>query len=173
MFQVNDTILYGAQGVFVISGIVEKDFGAGKAKYYALSSVFQSNSNVFVPVNNEKLTSRMRRVMSPQEITELIHAIPDEETVWIADDTERKLKYNEMIASGERKKLVQLIKTLYKEQEQRKAEGKKLHLADELVFKKAENLLYNELALVLKIKPDQVVPFINEQIKLDELKLSK
>ena len=62
---------------------------------------------------------------------------------------------------------------IYTEQEKRKEQGKKLHQADEQIFRRAETLLYNELALVLDIKPEQVVPFINEQIAIEELKPKK
>lgn len=173
MFQVNDTILYGTQGVCRISEICDKDFGAGKAAYYVLHPVYQSNSTIFVPVDNEKLTERMRRIMSLDEIKELIKAIPDEETYWIDDDAERRRRYQEMISSGDRRLLVQLIKTLYLEQERRKKDGKKLHQSDEQLLGRAETLLYNELALVLDIKPEQVVPFLNEQIELEEIKIKK
>lgn len=172
MFQVNDTILYGTQGVCRITEICDKDLGAGVQPYYVLTPIYQNNSKIFVPVENEKLTARMRRILSQEEIKELIRDMPDEETVRINDDLIRRKNYREMISSGDRKELVRLIKTLYLEQERRKAQGKKLHQADEQIFRRAETLLYNELALVLDIKPEQVVPFLNEQIALEELKPS-
>ena len=173
MFKVNDTILYGTQGVCRITEICDKDMGAGLQPYYVLAPVYQNNAKIFVPVGNEVLAARMRRIISPEEINDLIRAIPDEETVWINDDITRRQKYQEMISSGDRLKLVSLIKTLYLEQEKRKEQGKKLHQADEQIFRRAETLLYNELALVLDIKPEQVVPFLNEQIAVEELKPKK
>lgn len=170
MFQVNDTILYGTQGVCKISEIVKRDFGgSGEADYYVLVPVYQTGSTIFVPVNSEKLTARMRRVMSVDEINELIKNIDSEKVLWIEDDVARKQSFQEIVASGDRRKLAALIRTLFLEQQRRKQAGKKLHLADEQIFKRAESLLYDELALVLKIKPDQVVPFITEHIGIEEL----
>ena len=37
-------------------------------------------------------------------------------------------------------------------------------MSDERFLKDAERLLYDEFALVLRIKPDQVLPFILKQI---------
>lgn len=46
------------------------------------------------------------------------------------------------------------------------AKGKKLYKNDEKVMKEAEKMLYEEFAHVLDIRPDQVLPFIMQQIEV-------
>lgn len=169
MFKVNDKVLYGAQGICVIDDVTEKSLGNTTAKYYVLKPVYQENSKIFVPVDNKNLTSRMRRIMSREEINDLIHAMPENETAWIDDDMVRRKQYRDALSCGDRFKTAAVIKALYFEQCRRKKEGKKLHQSDEILLHQAETLLYNELALVLDIKPEQVIDFLNEQIGIDEL----
>ena len=88
--------------------------------------------------------------------------------IWIENENQRKEAYREIIARGDRTELVKMIKTLYLHQQQRQAIGKKLHIADERFFKEAEKMLYDEFALVLNIKQEEVLPFILEQIELNE-----
>ena len=43
-----------------------------------------------------------------------------------------------------------------------------MHVADERFFKTAEKILYDEFALVLEIEPQQVLPFVLQQIEIDK-----
>ena len=168
MFQINDTILYGSEGVCTVTDIVEKDFGAKVMRYYVLKPVYNSNSTLYVPANNQALTAKMRHVLSAAEIHEIIRAIPGEKSMWIENEDERKEKYREILQHGDRMELIGIIKALYHHQQAQRAKGKHLHTADEHFFKEAEKLLYDEFALVLQIQPDEVVPFILRQTELSE-----
>ena len=50
--------------------------------------------------------------------------------------------------------------------EEQAAKGKKLYKNDEKVMKEAEKMLYEEFAHVLDIRPDQVLPFIMQQVEV-------
>ena len=41
---------------------------------------------------------------------------------------------------------------------------------DEIIFERAEKIIYDEFALVLNIKREEVVPFILKQVKIDPAK---
>ena len=168
MYSVNDTILYGSHGVCRITGIEEKNFSGNLVKYYVLCPVYSENSTIYVPVDNEKLAGKMRRVLTPEEIYQIIRVMPQEESFWIEEENERKEKYKEILARGDRLELVKMIKALYYHQQEQHAKGRRLHTADEHFFREAEKLLYDEFALVLHIKPEQVLPFIMEQVEIQE-----
>lgn len=165
MFQTGDTILYGTHGVCTIQSIEEMNFSGQKQEYYILNPVYNKASTIYVPIHNEKLTAKMNRILSAEEIYELIHSMPDEKTIWIENESARKERFQQIVSGNNRQELVQLIKTLYLHQEKQKEKGKKLHIADERFLKEAEKLLYNEFALVLKMEPNQVLPFIMGQIE--------
>ncbi len=164
MFKVNDTVVYGAQGICRISGITTKTIKKQQKEYYVLLPLYKENSQIFIPVDNEKLTQRMKKVMSKEEIAELISSLPSESYEWIEDDSERKAVYRKALESGDRHSVVRVIKSLYEEQQRRKSERKKLSVSDEIILNQAENLLYDELAAVLNIKPEEVLPFIKEKV---------
>lgn len=164
MYNVNDIIIYGSQGACRIEEIVEKDFCGKKAMYYNLTLLCNENATIFVPVNNAALTSKMKRILTLDEVHEIIDNIPNEETIWIENENTRKEKYKEIILSGNRKDLVKLIKTLHLYKQEQLKKGKRLYSCDEIMLKEAEKLLYDEFALVLNIKRDAVLPFILDRI---------
>ena len=168
MFQINDTVVYGAQGVCRIEEISKREMAGKAMDYYVLKPVYDSNSTLFVPVSNDKLTAKMRRVSSPEEIVALISSMPGENAEWIENENERKERYKEAIARGNRRELIQIIKSLYLHQQKLQEKGKRLHLADDRIFREAERMLYDEFALVLHIKREQVLPFILQQLGAEE-----
>ena len=97
MFQTGDTILYGTHGVCTIQSIEEMNFSGTKQEYYILSPVYNKASTVYVPVHNEKLTAKMNRILSADEIYELIRSMPDEKTIWIENETARKERFQQIV----------------------------------------------------------------------------
>ncbi|MCB6993601.1 CarD family transcriptional regulator [bacterium 210820-DFI.6.37] len=168
MFQINDTVLYGAEGVFKIAEVTEMDFKNGKMDYFVLKSLSNENATIFVPTENEALMAKMRRVLSADEIYEMIKAMPEESPIWIEDESIRMKEYKEILLRGDHREIVKLIKALYLHRQKQKEIGKNLHKIDERFLKDAEKLLYDEFAYVLNIQPEQVLPFIHEQIQVDE-----
>lgn len=159
MFQVEDLVLYGIHGICKIIDIKED-----QKKYYVLQTFTTPNTTIFIPVDNEVLVSRMHKVLTVDDIKEIIQS----NTIWIQDKNRRKEAYKKIIMSGDRKDLVRLIKTLFLKKEELKQEGKHLSSMDDNYFKEAKRMLYEEFAIVLKIEPDQVVPFILNKIELEE-----
>ena len=165
MFQVNDTIMYGTQGICKIVEIAEKDFMGTKKEYYVLKPMKDAAATLFAPVNNEKIESKMRRILTEQEIYALIEAMPKEEANWIKNENERKEQYKQIIASGNHMELIKMIKALYLHKQEREADGKHLYLSDERFFKEAERILYDEFQYVLNIKREELMPLIFAKIE--------
>ena len=168
MFQVGDTVLYGAEGVCTIEEIAIREFAGQEREYYVLKPVHQQGSFFYLPTQSPGLQAKLRKVLTIDEIYELIHTVPNKELIWIENESERKVHYRKIIQSGDRLQLITLIKTLYLHREALKEEGKKFHVCDERLMKEAEKLLYDEFAYALQIRPDQVLPFIMEQLKPEE-----
>jgi Transcriptional regulators, similar to M. xanthus CarD len=160
VYQVGDIVLYSSHGVCKVVEIVERDLSGNRIKYYVLKPIYDNNSTVFIPVNSEALTSKMRDVLSLDEVQVLIEEIPNKTTIWIDNENARRDRYKEIVAGGNRTELVQLIKTLYQTQQVQRESGKKLHLSDERFMKDAEKMLYEELAHVLDIECSQVLEFV-------------
>ncbi len=110
----------------------------------------------------------MRKILSAKQVYELINSIPDTNNLWIENEVQRKENFAQIIKNGDRAELVALVKTLYLKREEQQKSGKKLHIADQRFMDDAEKLLYEEFAFVLKIEPNQVVPFITKKIEIDK-----
>lgn len=168
MYSKNDTVLYGSQGICRIEDITEKEMGGKTIEYYVLKPIENSHATIYVPTQNEMLVSKMKKILSVKEIYQLIQAMPNEELIWIEGDNKRRDAYREILKSGDRKMLIQLIRTLFLRQQELKSKKRKLHANDEKILREAENILHEEFAYVLNINKDEVVPFIFQQIEVTE-----
>lgn len=160
MLNIGETVLYAANGVCTVEEIAELDFGSGKEKYYILKPVSSSQNTFYIPAGNQKMLSKIRKILSRDEVDEIIGSMPDNTASWIDDDLERKNEYKKIIGSGNCKSLVKVIKSIHMHKEEIAENGKKLHQIDERMLKDAESLLYDEFATVLNIKKEEVLPFI-------------
>lgn len=156
LFYNGDHVTYGTYGVCEITGTTEKEIGGKRLRYYVLKPVFQENSTVFVPVDNEQLTSRLRKVMTKQELEHLVDSMQEQKTLWVDNENERRTLFQQILADGDRRGLLRLAKTLYDHQQERVAIGKRLHQSDERFFREADRLLCDEFAFVLKKNPDEI-----------------
>ena len=168
MYAVNDTVLYGADGVCTITAIVEKSLMGTRRLFYELHPVNRRDTVLFLPTDNEKTMAKLRRILTRDEIISAIQSMDEEETIWIEKESTRREEYARIIKSGDHKMVIRLIKTLYEHRESLIDSGHRMHTADENFLKEAESVLYEEFAYVLKIRRDEVLPFI--QTELEKLK---
>lgn len=170
MFKINDYIIYGSTGICQITDIRDEKFGRNESKtYYIINPIYVENSTIYAPVGLSE--SKMKKAMSVEEAYDLIKTIPEDDDVWVDDDNQRKDKFSKIIKGGDRAELVTLIRTLYNKKEEKINCGKKVHTSDEKFMKEAEKLLYEELALVLNIEREEVIPFIAGEIEVNKKEL--
>ncbi len=165
MFEVGSMVLYGSVGVCTVQSIAHKEVGGVSGEYYVLEPVYRKKSTVFVPLDNERLTGRMRGILSAEELFALVDAVSDEPAMWIEDETERKATYRNVISRGDCMELMRLVKTLNAHKEKQEERGKKLHACDDRYLKTAEKMINDEFALVLGIDPDQVQAYLAERLE--------
>ena len=159
MFKVNDTIMYGTQGVCTIVEITEKDFMGTKKEYYVLKPMNNKGATLFAPVST-KAGNKMRRILTKEEVYALIDDMPSEETNWIKNDNLRKETYKKIIVDGNHTELIRMIKTLHIHRKKRESEGKHLYLSDERFLKEAERILCEEFQYVLNVDREELVSII-------------
>ena len=166
VIQINDTVLDGAMGVCRVDGIEKMKFGKERKKYYILKAVNGGDSTFYVPVDSEELVSKIKRILSVDEIFEIIKQVVNEEDIWVEDDNERRIKFGTIVGKGDRKELMLLVRSLYNHKLNQEKIGKKFHAVDERCLKDAERLLHDEFSYVLNLTSDQIPVFIEEQIAL-------
>ena len=160
MFNLGDVVMYGLQGICKIDAIESKAIGKLSNDYYVLKPLYNQSAAVFVPVDNEALTAKMLNVLSEKEAKKLIKAAADMPIITFFSENQKREQYRSILAGGNRQNLVSLIKTIVLERDARRAIGKKLNLVDEQTLRKAESLLFNELAFVLGVLPQEAQEMI-------------
>lgn len=169
MFKVNDVILYGTQGVCRIADIEEKSISGTKREYFVLKPVRDQASTIYAPTDNAQVLQKMRRLLTADEINQLIDSMPDEKIEWIANVNDRKEAYKQILAGGNHLELIQMIKSIYAQKKEREAIGKNLHMSDDRFFKDAEQILYNEFQYVLKLNSkEELMQYILKRLNKAE-----
>ena len=152
MFQVDDVIIYGSQGVCRITGMEEKRISGATKTFFVLEPVQSGGATIYAPVDNEQVRKKMRRLLTRQEICDLIDGVSEGDSAWVENENERKDRYRKILAEGDRAELIHMIKAIYLHKKEREAEGKRLHMTDEHFFKEAERIVYNEFQYVLELE---------------------
>ena len=165
MFQIGDTLLYGTEGVCKMEEICEMKVRSAKAKYYVLRPLFHDGATVFVPVDNEVLTAKMRPLLTVEEINALLEKVSSEKEIWIEDAAERKAEFQKILTGGDRSNILRMIRTLYLRRRALQEKGKRLRSSDEQMLRDAEKLLNDELALVLGISQREVPDYVRRRIE--------
>lgn len=164
MLRDGEMVIYGTEGVCRIAGTESMKVGGTRAEYYVLKPVYRENATVFVPKENERLVAKMRRVLSAEEIDRLLGAVAQEEVAWVEDPNERKEAYAEILKSGDRCRIVRMIRALHLRRQELRSAGKQLRSGDDQLLRDAERLLHDEFALVLHIPQQEVPEYIRRKI---------
>lgn len=166
MYQVGDLILYGSTGVCRIKDIQE---GAGrqggeKRLYYILEPLYQS-CVISTPVDNDKVF--MRPVLSRQEADELIDRIPSIQAEAYHGHALRELTehYVAALKTYDCGELVEMTMSIYEKKRDMARQHRKFGALDERFMKRAEDLLFGELAVALEISKDEVPDYISRRVK--------
>ena len=165
MFQVNDVVVYGAQGVCQITGIEERKLGGERKTFFVLQPKNDAGATCYVPTWNEKAWGKMRKVMTKKEVDALIDSMPNKQPNWIENENERKEAYRRILAGGDQAAIISMIQALFSHKKEREAEGKRLHISDEQFMKEAERILYNEWQYVLNVDKAGLMTYIFERIE--------
>lgn len=166
MFQKNDYIIYGNNGVCIVKDIGTLDMpGIPKERiYYTLIPCYKKDSQIFVPADNCKVI--MRPIIRKEEVLQLIEEIPSIELLWIEDEKQRETCYKEALRKCDCRELIRVIKTIHQRGQKRIAQGKKITASDEKYYQLAEDSLYGEIAVALGMKERaQARDFITGKVK--------
>lgn len=157
MFAIGTYVSYRAEGVCIISDIRTEVFNAlGKSEeYYILAPLKDMNSILYVPVNNENLTSKMQPLLSADEICALAAELREERTEWVNDSRMRNSVLRDILATGDRRELIVLVNTIEDRIERSAEIGKKITAGDENFLKRAKKMLIEEFSATAEINNDE------------------
>ena len=165
MFDINDNIVYGDVGVCCIEDIVSGDkIGMDiNKKYYKLHS-YGENETIYTVTDTDVF---MRKIMTKEEITELIHKIPTLKTIWTSSKNV-KIKsdyYRKFLKNCDSENMLILIKSIYEKNLERRSKGKKEGSIENIFFKEAQDKLHTEIAVAFGVDVNEVPKIIDDELK--------
>lgn len=167
MFQIGEVVSYGATGICTIEDIRMEAMsrsGTRKQEYYILRPNAAPTCKTYVPVNNDTLTAKMRRVYTREQIDQLIDSIRDQKLSWIEDTRRRAEVFGQILSKGISGELLLLIACLYLEKKARTKGGRKFCATDEKLLSSAERMVSEEFAYSLQIPQNQVSAYIAQKL---------
>ena len=164
-FCIGDLVVYGIHGVCRITQTQERIVDRKKVEYFVLVPTQQPDAAFFVPMHNPVAVSKMRKVLTREELTDLLQSGQVKEDSWIANEAVRKEKYRCLISSADCAELIRMLRALYLHKQAQLASGKKLHICDENFMKDAERVIRSEVSAVMEIPPEEVGAFIRSKIE--------
>ncbi len=167
MYQVGDQVVYGIHGVCNVVDQEERMVDRKRLTYLALEPVGQDGSRYLVPTHNATAMAKLRHMLTKEELEVMMDSEEVLADGWIRDENLRKQTYRELIGSGDRQRLLQMVRTLYRHRKAQAEAGKKCHLCDENFLRDAEKLLVGEFSIVLGLDPQQAKQYIQSKLKED------
>lgn len=153
MFNKGDKVFYGQTGVCIVEDISEKALTKNiKRLYYTLKPLYQQNNVIYAPVDSDKVF--IREIISKTDAQRLIETAP--ELCGKSLDEQGEEDYKAMLESHSCNELLELAVKIYSKKQAVKKAKKKLGFIDEKYLKRAEELLFGELAAALDIPPEEV-----------------
>lgn len=162
-FRVGEVLVYDVYGLCRVKEIKKITFDKnGPAKdYYVLEPLAKVSSLYYLPVENERAASKLRRPFSKRELDKILSQVKEENYQWIENRQLRSDAFRSVLYRGITPELVSLVKCIYCRKKELLQKGKRLSTTDENIFSLAEKLLNEEFAFALGIKEDEVGSYIS------------
>ena len=162
-----ELVVYGTNGICIVDDIQKMAFPMETEEhtYYVLRPVGNKNSTLFVPADREELVSKMRALLTREEIDGVLSETGNAVMEWIENKNERANEFKRILKDGNPEDLLYLICCIYERKSVLTEKGKKLTSADDNVLTSAEKLVREEFAYTLGITEDEVGEYIREKIE--------
>lgn len=164
--QLNEHVVYRNIGVCQIIAIEDQCMdGVTTISYYKLKPIADTNSTYYIPV--AKADEKLRKLLTKEEVTELIDTMPLEEetdTVLSNNRRERREMYSQILKSDDHMAILRLISALYFHKRSSEAKGKRFSAMDENAMKNAETLMLQEFGFVLDLTETELRQYIDDTV---------
>lgn len=164
MLAIGSQVIYGIHGVCSIIDVEIRTVDRKKVEYFVLTPSEQPHARFYVPMHNEVALSKLRPLLSREELEALLASEAAHNNCWIDDENRRKLKYRELINSADRAALISMIRALHQHRENQLSAGRKFHICDDNFLRDAKKILTSEFSLVLGISPGEVEEYIEKKL---------
>lgn len=165
MYQSGAYVLYGIHGVCRVVGTEKQLINRKRTEFLVLEPLAQNESRFYLPTQNPTAMGKLKAVLSREEMLELLSSEQIRKDCWIREENQRKQYYRDLISSGDRTALLQMVSSLYRYKDEQMAAGRKFHQCDDNFLRDAEKLLSSEISLVMDFSPEEARDYLRSQLR--------
>lgn len=172
-YRIGEHVVYRSGGIYRIDDIrVENFCGIGERTYYVMSSVYDDNSMVYVPVDAQDIDKCLRHTLTGPEIDKLMTRAAKEQDdwEWVEDVKARAACYDELMSEGTCCGILRIFLSLRRHREEIEGSRKKLYASDARLLAASEKILTDEFSFILGIDKSDVTTYLCEEIEKRRLK---
>ena len=161
MYRKGEYISYSGHGVCAIADIRTMDFGTGSGEqvYYVIEPIAAGSATIYLPYDNPKVLSRMRPVLTKEEIDRIICSVRDDQILWTNDRKVRTVQFQQILSRRDTRELLMLASCLHK----RKTE-KGLPASELEMLHKAEGMIEQEFSFALNLRREDIGQYIRDRL---------
>ena len=163
MFHVGDLIIYSAHGVCQIDEIAEKTYAGITRNYYTVHPLEGSHITISIPVNED--TEDILKILSKEEAEAIIQSFQRPGMAWIEKSTSRVQAYQNIVNTGNRQDIADIVNTLLKKKLEAEQQDKKFNASDQRFLLPVQKILFQELAISLDTTYEDVLERVNKSIE--------
>ncbi len=164
-FQCEDRVVYGIHGVCRIIGVESRNVDRKAVEYYVLAPCSQSDARYYVPIHNETAVSKMRRLLTPKQLNELLASDAVRNDCWIPEENLRRERYRTLISRGDCTQLISMVRCLLRQKQIQLDSGRKFHISDENFLKDAKRLISAEVSEILSISTQEAEEYLRTRLE--------
>ena len=159
MYGKGDYISYSGHGVCRIADIRSMNFGNGEQEYLVIEPIASGSATIYLPSGNPKTQTRMRPVLTREEIDAIIFSVKNDQMPWTADRKQRTHQFQQILSRRDTRELLLLASCLHK----RKSE-KGLPTSELDMLHKVEGLVEQEFSFALHISRAEIGQYIRDRL---------
>lgn len=161
MFSKGDYISYGGHGICRIADIRRMDFGngSGEQEYYVIEPIASGSTTIYLPAGNPKVQTRMRPVLTREEIDAIILSVKNDQMPWVVDRKLRLAQFQQILSRRDTRELLLLASCLH-----RRLTEKGLPISELDILHKVEGMIEQEFSFALNISKGSIGQYIRDRL---------
>lgn len=160
MYSIGDRVVYGIHGICLISQIEDRIVDKKRVSYYVLSPLDRTGTLYYIPVNNTVALSKIRPIMTVQQLTQVLESPEIFQECWIEEENRRKLYYKELSSGCDFLAIAKMVHTLLQHRKRQAAAGRKFHLCDENFLRDGQKMLESEISVVMDVPIEEAKSYL-------------
>ena len=159
MYGKGDYISYSGHGVCRIADTRSMDFGSGKQEYLVIEPISSGSATIYLPSGNPKIQSRMRPVLTREEIDTIISSVKNDRIPWIPDRKQRMLQFQQILSRRDTRELLLLASCLHKQKTEKGLPTSELEM-----LHRVESMIEQEFSFALNISRAEIGQYIRDRL---------